>query len=497
MADNLETYFKKHLSEDTPAEDNWNVPTDEVWNKVVPEIQKKRGIFIPWKYFIIIGGLMLAGLVIILWPSNEADVIPGDDKAIVQEAAIQAHSGNPDAEEINTTPTTVKEESPQEGQQIAESTGESIPSSEESVDIKSTLVDDQNPGTKDQAISSPSADQKTTYVATVYKPDQELVNPRSGTLHTDESTPHSLQDQDKINHIPTLKSSFIATPDNLHSPLLNLELVEVPSFEIEKEVIDPFDNKGKIGIGAFFAPTWNNTYVLGDMDAGELETGSVFLYSGNWGIEAKYFLSNRFTIVLGVERSEIKSWSRSIVDFDYDASTEHEMPTGEMENTSPVPMPTPFGDINTEITYRFPGNQEIQDGEPMNSAYDTHQEINYWSVPLGIEYNILRFPKLTWFAEGGIRYNRAIRDAAEFTSRILHEGDDMEVVDEVMTGHPVFTENYLNFYVGTGISYQFSESFLLSGSGRYFGNITKVNLQDNMSTYIQGFNLKLGFIYLF
>ena len=45
MADNLESYFKKHLSDDTPAKDNWNVPSDDVWEKVLPEIQRKGSLF--------------------------------------------------------------------------------------------------------------------------------------------------------------------------------------------------------------------------------------------------------------------------------------------------------------------------------------------------------------------------------------------------------------------------------------------------------------------
>lgn len=73
----------------------------------------------------------------------------------------------------------------------------------------------------------------------------------------------------------------------------------------------------------------------------------------------------------------------------------------------------------------------------------------------------------------------------------------MDIVGEVMTSYPEFTKNYLGFYAGTGVSYQLSKTFLISGSARYFGNITKVNLQDNMSTYVHGFNLKLGFLYIF
>jgi hypothetical protein len=223
----------------------------------------------------------------------------------------------------------------------------------------------------------------------------------------------------------------------------------------------------------------------------------MYLYSGNFGAELKYYVSKRLAIHTGIERSEIKSWSRSEIEFAYDASTEYEMPGGDKENTSPVPMNTPFGEINTEITYRFSGEDEIPDGEPMSSVLETHQEIRYFSIPLGVEYSLLPFSRFNWIAEGGLRYNRAYRDATEFTSRILHFDEDMNVVDEVMTNHPTYTFNYLNFYVGTGLNYQFSESLLVTGSARYFRNITRVNVQDNVSTNVQGFGLKLGFSYFF
>ena len=73
----------------------------------------------------------------------------------------------------------------------------------------------------------------------------------------------------------------------------------------------------------------------------------------------------------------------------------------------------------------------------------------------------------------------------------------MDVVNEITTGQPSYTENYLGFNVGTGINYQLSETIQISGSARYFGNITKVNFQENLSTYVHGFSLKLGILYIF
>ena len=87
MADNLESYFKKHLSDETPGEGNWNVPSDDVWNKALPEIQKKRGLFIPWKYLYIIGVLVIAGLAIIFWPSGTTDTPVGLEILSLTESA--------------------------------------------------------------------------------------------------------------------------------------------------------------------------------------------------------------------------------------------------------------------------------------------------------------------------------------------------------------------------------------------------------------------------
>jgi hypothetical protein len=133
----------------------------------------------------------------------------------------------------------------------------------------------------------------------------------------------------------------------------------------------------------------------------------------------------------------------------------------------------------------------------MNSVFETHQELGYLTIPLGTEFNIIRFSRFDWFAEGGLRYNHALQDATTFTSRVIHAGEDMNVVGEEMRSHPTYTRNYLDYYLGTGLNYQFSERFLISGSARYFRNMTRVNLQENLSTQVRGFNLTIGLTYIF
>lgn len=481
MADNLESYFKKHLSDETSGKENWNVPSDDVWNKVLPEIQKKKGFFIPWKYFYIIGLLFLVAIVTTFWfvttqnsPNDNKstpNILPGTQKVQDAKSNHQININNQITETDKDNPEIPNEKN--QNSEIKESVdkqSDNFKLVNNKTILKEDLDQNQIVFEKEEAIN-------------IEYPTAVTSKPEIGVLH----------------YIPIFQLSIRNNePTMTEIPLENNES-DIPLFFDDniKSDKEAYNNTGKFGIGAFFVPAFNNTYLSGNLTKGVIETSNMYLYSNNWGFELKYFISKRFTLLIGVEKSENKSWSKSIINFDYNSSTEHLMPSGEKENTSPVPMQTPFGEIDTEITYRFPGDQEIPNGELMYSATETHQELRYLSIPLGIEYNMIPFSQFNWFTEGGIRYNHAIEDANEFSSRILHEGHDMDVVGEEMMSHPTYTENYLNYYIGTGLNYQVSKSFQLTGSARYFNSITKVNLQDNLSTYVRGFSLKIGILYIY
>jgi len=501
MADNLESYFKKHLTDENPPEENWNVPSDDVWDKVMPEIQKKRGLFIPWKYFYLFGILALAVLAFLLWPSGEVN------KELKQESNLLSEDPEQKTSVRNSEIEATTALSGEEYKNTSGSTDNSTIKSTESSEETNQLSTENNQGKNQVAEAIPTTEKNSTKA--LIKNDQSIFgenqlakattgNKISGT-NKKYYTTASANDQENKNQIDKLSNRTIGTLLILTEtgPLEQSNLMA----EVEQEDISvkklPFNNKGKFAIGAYFEPTFTSTYINGSTTDGLLETSNQYLYSGNWGFEVNYFLSNRFTLVTGIGKSEIRSSSTSLIEFPYNTANESTMPSGDKENTSPVPMQTPFGEINTEITFLVPASVQFPDGEPMDSEMQTEQELRYLSIPLGVEFNLIRFSRFSWFIDAGIRYNRALKDATTFNSRILHEGDDMEVMYEQMTSHPTYTENYFSFYAGTGLNWQFTKSFQLKASANYFGNITKVNIQDNLSTYVNGFSMKFGIVYIF
>lgn len=479
MADNLESYFKKHLSDDSPGEDNWNVPSDEVWDKVLPEIQKKKGVFIPWKYLYLLGGILAIALLLIFFWISETSVSTNNGL----ESTITKQENQQNQATESAFDNTIENKN----QEIALDNSDIIQGNEIEIATYGNQESENIVTETEETKINNSSSKKTIFT----KSEAENFDKLSTNLIS--------ENQNEAIQIETLQPrtidfSGIAFSKNSLKTISNQQIVET---ELPAKKKEPFNNKNKFGIGFYYAPSFTSTHLSGEPDAGKIETSNQFYFSNNWGLELKYFISNRFTLVTGVGRSEIITYSKSLTDFDYNSSTEHVMPGGEKENTSSVPMLTPFGELETEITYQFPGTDEIPDGEPMYSVMETNQQVRYLSIPLGVEYNILRFSQFNWFADGGLSYNRALQDATQFNSRILHNGHDMDVVAEKIMGNPTFNKSYLGYYIGTGLNYQFSKSFQISGSANYFGNITKVNVQDNMSTSTSGFNLKIGILYIF
>lgn len=493
MADNLESFFKNNLSNES-SEDNWNIPSDDVWEKTLLELQKKSGVFIPWKYLYILGLVTIVGfaIVFLIW-DNEVTVDPimGDvAKAIIENTDENQypktiiHYDNlmieiEDKNNIDEKPILQKETTKEIVPFIVR-----ITNNNQSENIKSEEAIKTN-------IVSP-AEEKNTHKNTI----ENISQLTSGKTLTNQVL---IYNEPEVLIADTIS---IASINNI-SDSVNKQVPEINTFRFPDSINNTkIENtspnyKGKIGIGVFFSPTLNETYLSGDMISGIIKSSNVYLYSGNYGLEIKYFLSNRFAIVSGFGRSEVKSWSKSFIDFNYNSSTEHLMDNGEKENTSPVRMPTPFGEVNTEITYQFPGSDDLPNGELMQSELETHQNILYLSIPLGIEYNIINYSRLNWFAEGGFRFNRSILDGSEYSSRIIHLGNDMNVMGEKITNTLNYKETYFNYYLGTGANYHLSTIFQVNASIRYFGNISNVNLQDDMSTNVRGFNLKIGILYLF
>lgn len=522
MADKLESYFKKHLSDESSGGDDWNIPSDKVWENALPEIQKKSGVFIPLKYLYWLGLISIVGLGIFffIWNHQSSDNPVSND---ITEKQILENNNNNTSKTIiisenkviietadNKKPFDNDIEASNKEKIAASSDNIVVTSYEDNIDniinevviSKSEILNNSIIKDKESHGKEPVIAQKNDDKAEVISENSDLLNNTKNNKIVTTSDNHALS-----NTTLLFSDSIVEQNQEYKTNLQSDMAINVATEEEDNIVIGNTDNikkkqesinyRGKIGIGFFYSPTITATYLTGDLVTGITKTPTVFLYSGYYGIDIKYHISNKLAIVSGIGRSEIRSWSKSSVDFDYDKSTEHTMNTGEKENTSPVPMPSPFGTINTEVTYRFSGLDEIPDGELMQSVLETHQDVKYLTIPLGVEFNIVERSRLTWFTEGGIGFNRATKDATKFNSRIIHYGNDMKVVSEEITGHPTYKDYYFSYYLGTGLKYGLSEHLQASSTLRYNGNITAVNLQNSMSTNLHEFNLKLGIFYFF
>ena len=107
MSDNLESFFKNRLNEDMEAE-GWNTPSDRVWDKVAPEIQKESGIFLSWKKILMI----LSGITVIALLSITYFFILNNNSKSVEDELVTGNyieqTNKTNTEDTNTNNETIE-----------------------------------------------------------------------------------------------------------------------------------------------------------------------------------------------------------------------------------------------------------------------------------------------------------------------------------------------------------------------------------------------------
>jgi len=87
MTDNLESFFKKHILNEPYGKDDWDIPSDHVWDSILTEIQKTGGVFISWKYLYILGTVFIAAFIIgfLNWKTQNTPTSINPEKYIVNK----------------------------------------------------------------------------------------------------------------------------------------------------------------------------------------------------------------------------------------------------------------------------------------------------------------------------------------------------------------------------------------------------------------------------
>lgn len=533
MSDNLESFFKNRLNEEV-EEESWNMPSDRVWDKVAPEIQKESGIFLSWRKILVILSSITAIVLLTVTSffifNNYNDSV--ENKLVTDKQENDIDNIKADKSEItNSSGNSATIDSDSHVDSKSKTYGEL------SNDLNSNYLNKSDQSkSKDVTVKEKEKIDQEESVAEIQKVN-EVGGDDSDNTNIDKSVAHEefsvvpvsysageesiLQNNNKVDFYTesektekeTTEINKISEVEKPLSPGSNVQKVEADQkvnqavigaaadksmlSEVNNLEAKPVDLRGKIGLGFYYSPSYTATYVTGDMSNGLEKTPLVFLYSTDYGVDLKFNISNKLAIVTGLSKTEIKSWSKSSVTFNYDLSTQETMPDGEKSNTTDIPMPTPFGNVGTSVTYQFPGSANIPDGEAMESYMDTHQHVQYFSIPVGVEYRFVNKPKFCFTGVTGIRFNKSILDGSTFTSRVVHNGDDMDVVSEYQTYNPDYKKYYFNYYLGVGFNYNLGKSLSFYSSLRYMGNIDAVNNQNNLRTNMHEISPKIGLMYIF
>ncbi len=487
MEDNLEKYFQNHLKGTPPEKEDWNTPSDHVFERAMQQIEagnseKKRPVWWMWSAIGMLF-LSLAGVILYVYHLDrkvQSLDLPSNRK-LAKVQTISAPAAYPPANNLTKEPMA------------------SDPTNL-SLGKKSSLGH--------PVISGP-ANGSVSIVSVLHPPASSPSNNREnntkGSLHSDEWSRVSPQKEEKAALPGMNKGSNIEAGHHRNwISLLALPSVYTPPLsKVQKHRIalpDSYATPEKPSLsspwslGLFMGPNWASAPMRGSKDGAfeKMEGDRKYMLSYSAGLELTYRPAGHWNIYLGVAYDRIKLWSRADVAGRYDKAGEVANADGDMESDMELEVPSSMGMIRAGIrVVRSPAQPVMQDQLIETSVELTHR-LNYLSIPLGVGYDFPVSKAISITPMAGVSYSKVLGHRTSLQPTIKHDG--MAMAKQVVIHSDLQWHPQLNYFLSLGVRYRLSRRLHFGARIRYFESVENNFEQQAMWTKMHGVGMMSGFI---
>lgn len=518
MADKLEEYLKKHLQSENATKEAWNTPSNRVWKGVAPQIEAKKGFYVPWVFLYTGFALLVVGLFVgLLINSNNnsnSKNLTSSKSTLKIDQNNNAKSPQKEAA-LKTSPTS--SESPETSAGLI---GKDLQKSPERFDQKSTdqknktnsvdkapqedyvssknvtasvpLISSQNNSSPQKAMGNEEGEKSFTPVSTKNADDLKNSEVVSEYMHMTQF-PKSKENSGVFTADASGSVDFLARSESIKSFDDRVPPSDLLYNRSNDGYLPVYPYYKKWALGIYYAPTLV-AINMSDKINGLFNSNNVYRFNQAFGIELYYRIKTRWTAVGGVSAFGVQSWTESNAAFSYDSSTEST--SGSMTtNTSSQTSPSPFGSISSEVEYAFPNDVIIPDGDPMVTVSDHIQKVQYIGISAGIQYTFLLRERLEFFGGLNGTFNQPISDNTSFQPQVFHEGHPMDIMDDKVMQKPDYRTSFWGAGIESGIKYKWLKDFEWSATVLFQSSITPLYQQENARTSYRAFWFKMGVRY--
>lgn len=502
MEDNLEKFFNKHMNEEVPKEE-WNTPSDDIWDKTILELNKKkprnRSVLFLW----ITNGILLLGLLYALIYISLMKDKTTNIETIYQEQIDNYTSkineskskSNPQYDKTNTRNLNnlndifINSKSKNQITNQSDFTKTSKNETEQLTKNRKTISDNAAKSNIKKLYTDDILKSDLNDVDIVKDLDKSLSNPKQIILINKSSQTKS-KELLNTKYLPSLN----LIPFSISKTRLNTSklIKKVKVFNNSEN----HSNQNNI-IGVFIGPTLTAAPMSGQIhdDFSTLVGSSDLLLSYEFGAQYNRRLFDNLFLKTGLTFRRIKFWSKVEISDTYNQATEFINDDGDVENIQNFAIPTALGLINTDLYMTHPLSMEIENGDQIDATVHLTQHLYYLSIPLGLEYYYPLNNRIKIKSGLGLSYNKIVGYKNLFDPLVSHNGNEMGYVD--LKSSSMDVSNSLNYFFSLGITRAINNKFTLSIDSQYFKNIKTIYKTGEMQTKVHGFSLKIGSNYIF
>ncbi len=455
--DSFENFIKKNLEN---FDEN---PTDIMWDRILPVIPPKPSA--SWKRYALPFALLISiGLVIVLGLKLK-EYKENSERLTVQLKVFNESKKLNSSQSFETNSNSDKNENK----------SKALDSNTEALSLKLPFenlkrdhllkINRENAS----VLGNTSNNGNTPNDGIEQNIEQTTVTNTVSMIEKTAFTPFRIDDFIPLNTEQNTTENKVSKPTLMEiKPLALLQLTPIfaeifPIYKKENSNNTPdFNRSKKQSIALFFAPTVLTNHIrppkMGHnpnvpMPNEHIRLGKSIGVKWNTSLNSKWSLTVGSTYVNSLYDFKTKHY------FSYEKGTEQSLGTDKVSNTAEYTGSSTYGEYSVGLDLTRSTNSAINQGESVDVELDATVNVNFITLPIYLNYNLLEINRLSLDIKGGLSFNKIIRNNMVVNDfRINREGIDLENFELKTKPKPTQNENY-NYISGLAINYNIVENW--------------------------------------
>lgn len=493
--------LRKKLSDQPPATNGWNVPSNKVWDSLSDDLyletRSDKGIWQRYMFLAVVAALL--SILLLQECSHRQQVVK------LQSEVLQLKDSFTELQEACEEKQTIQQDQNLNNRDLVMTP---VPSGENTAsNFKQT---EKSSPAAQLAAGEPATFKNQNNVLNVpFKTDKVLVEERRNGQFLLENDPAQAANLKAIPAKPLppffeknqegLDLQFLEKKTNATGlPLLPLNTLLYPAslpFVDLNIPITPTPTNPKTTLLAtlYSGISLTGNHLTGEQPAIIADQKSLFSFRTGVGLEARF--NRQWSVGMGLHyaTSNVQTVYQLAVPFTNMGEFQHD--DGNFDNEYNHSLPSSLGNYPAQLVLTRESTAAVEEGEVMNLDLTIRQRMRFLSVPITLRYGFGKNPMIPvqFGINVGVIGNRTLGISSEASSLISHHGAIHQRHTSI--GNPVYDDLQkitLDYTLGLDARYFLTKSMSLSLEANYQRGITPIYQDELVKNYLRAWNAGVG-----